>query len=196
MADKPSPYERTDKQGPFRQGEIITSVPDYLVSSKDDGGVDVQVLNHPYAIIVTQDCDLEQDFRLRAEKKMNHFRVQRNLLLCEVWLASDVRQYERDGDTFKANRALWGDIQKNKDERFCFLEEVPADIDLAGEGLPELVVHLRATFSILTEEAYSLASRGSLVRRCKLRSPYLEHLSQRVAGYLCRVALPEPHRSV
>jgi hypothetical protein len=54
-------------EGVFRQGEIVSDViqvhlrADSLAA--DAGDVDLEEKIHPYALILTQDCDLDWDFK-------------------------------------------------------------------------------------------------------------------------------------
>lgn len=64
-----------------------------------------------------------------------------------------------------------------------------------GEGAPELVIDFKRYFTLPTGELYRWIALGETRRRCRLRSPYMEHLSSRFAYFLSRVALPEDYRS-
>ena len=67
-------------EGALRQGEIITSVVDHQVSLETlqlpEGGLRVDKRRHSHAIVLTQDCDLDWDYKaqrriLRARNKTN-----------------------------------------------------------------------------------------------------------------------------
>jgi hypothetical protein len=91
---------------------------------------------------------------------------------------------------------LWNRVKTNKDERYQFLEAVPADCDLFGAGLPELGVDFKRYFTLPSDEIYRRVELDEVRRHCRLASPYLEHLSTRFCYYQFRIALPEPHKSL
>jgi hypothetical protein len=198
-------YKVSSSEGPLRQGEIISGLVqvrvllDSIGSRKKYKGVDII---HPLAIIVTQDCDLEQDFKARDGKAGKH-RILPNILFCEVELATELRfgaknetlSEEKRARSAEINSKIWPNIEKNKDERYHFLQRVQPEEDLLGEGLNELAIEFKRYFTIPTDEVYFRISNGSAKRRCKLESPYLEHFSVRFHYYHYRVALPEDHIS-
>jgi hypothetical protein len=102
----------------------------------------------------------------------------------EPW--DSVRAKIRGGD-------LWKPVGQNKSDRYHFLQAVPSELDLAGEGLPALVVDFKRFFTLPATEIERQIANGEARRRCRLLSPYREHLQSRIAFYLQRVGLPEPH---
>jgi hypothetical protein len=92
------------------------------------------------------------------------------------------------------NATLWDPVKKNKNERYQFLQQVEQADDAAAEGVPETGIDFRRYFTIPTGEVYVQIEKFAR-RRCRLLSPFLEHLSNRFAHYLCRVALPFEHVS-
>jgi len=146
-------------------------------------------VHHPLAVILTQDCDLEQDFKARqghvaADKQIP------SLLFCEVATAEDLYGFVK-----QTNKKLWDRIRINKDERYHFLQKVEPGDDALGQGLPEMGIDFKRYFTIPTDELYRRVELSEAQRRCILQSPYLEHLSSRFAYYLSRVALPLDHVS-
>jgi hypothetical protein len=108
----------------FRQGEILSAVVQTrldlaTLDTPTEGYVRVR---HPFTVILTQDCDLEQDFSARrghvaADKQIP------GILFCEVATAEDLYGFVK-----QTNRKLWDRIRINKDERYHFLQKVePAD---------------------------------------------------------------------
>jgi hypothetical protein len=87
------------------------------------------------------------------------------------------------------NSTLWKPIKNNKDERYHFLEKVSSEVDVLEKGLPELAIDFKRYFTIPTEEVY-VRLEFDAACRCRLVSPYLEHLSGRFYAFQSRVALP------
>lgn len=183
-------YTSSPADGGLRQGEIVTGIVQPVVDSRtiaSDEGPLVDTKAHPYALIVSQDCDLDWDFKAR-KGEASADKIIPNILFCEVTTAAGLRG--RSG----INSDIWKRIKDNKDERYHFLQRVEPDEDILGEGLPELGVDFKRFFTVPTEDVY-YQLEATLRRRCRLLSPYLEHFSTRFCYYQFRVALPADHFS-
>jgi hypothetical protein len=148
--------------------------------------------DHPLAIVLSQDCDLEQDYSTRNRTRpaigisdLNN--LLSSIIFCEVIKASDLRDTGPDMDS-----KTWKRVKFNKDERYHFLAEVPASADLQGEGLPCLALDFKKYFTIPTDVVYWQVGLGAK-RRCFLVPPYAGHLSARFFSYQSRIALPLDH---
>lgn len=175
----------------LRQCEILTGVEELVMAEPhaviDQTSLRVGLRTHPYALVVSQDCDLEWDHRARSTGDQQ--RQIPNVLFCEITTAELLlNRADMNGGVFKR-------IKQNKDERYQFLEAVPPSDDMVTEGLPELALDFKRYFTVPTGVLYSAIQAGRCSRRCRLSSPYLEQVSTRFAYYLLRVALPEDHRS-
>jgi hypothetical protein len=166
--------------GALRQGEILSGVTlyDYLPE-----GSEIQPKIKSFAIVVNQDCDLIQDFDRRqatGEGNLEH------ALLIEGQLAEVVRPTI-------GGRDLWKPVSQNKNERFQLFSRIIAERDACGEGLPSLMFDFRAFFSVPVPEIYRQIQAGEARRRCRLADIYRENFQQRLAAFLSRIPLPEPH---
>lgn len=181
-----------DKLTPLRQGEILTDLVQLQIapdSLPDEASPVILRKVHPYALVLTQDCDLEQDFRAREKRPVSD-KLLPSILFCEVATAEELF-----GRVKPLGSKAWERIRINKDERYHFLQKVEPVDDVRGQGLPELGVDFKRYFTIAPEEVYWRVQQRHCRRRCVLQSPYLEHLSSRFAYFLSRVALPEDHVS-
>jgi hypothetical protein len=144
----------------------------------------VDVENHAFSVIVSQDCDLDQDHRARAEG--------RGAPLPHILFLPAVPV-----EPFKAllplGSATWKRVKQNNDPRYHVIQSVIPELDLGGEGLPALGVDFKRCFSVATAEVWFRLREGGARRRCRLSTPWAEHLSSRLAYYLSRVALPQDH---
>jgi hypothetical protein len=172
------------------QGEIISNLVHVHVEvqSLDIPPLRVVQRSHPQSIVLTQACELEQDYLARQDDGLAHKRIP-CILFCELALASELKSTVQKSE-------FWMRIRQNNDERYHFFEGVPPDLDAEQLGLPELGVDFKRLFAVPTDEVYWRVNAGEAQRRCSLGSPYLEHFCRRFANYLSRVALPEPHSSV
>jgi hypothetical protein len=166
----------------LRQGEIITGV---IQHSYNPISQEVNFIVHNYAFLLSQDCDLLSDYEA-AKKGETHLN---GVLLYEA-------------DTVEQRRPTLGDskswryVRDNRDDRYHFLEAVPPDQDILGQGLPELIIDFRRLFTVSPREIYrQIEDPEGAKRRCRVEMPYREHLQSRAAFYMQRVMLPRMHES-
>ncbi len=186
-------YAPTQGDSAIRQGEILTGLMQFILDVSDRlslEDISFSSLLHPYAIVVSQDCDLDWDFKARTANERNSGKLIPNILFCEVVTAEDLRGSEG------INSTLWGNIRTNKNERYQFLQRILPEQEALGLGLPELGVDFKRYFTIPTSEVYAqFRWENGAQRRCWFRSPYAEHFSTRFHYYQARIALPSDHFS-
>ena len=183
--------------GALRQGEILSNLKQFKLNleSLRSGKPLAEPIIHPFAIVVTQDCDAEQDFKKRRASDLVSDKIIPSILFCEVVAAEQLRNRDKENKIKEINSTVWGQVKINKNERYHFLESVPVESDSLSEGLPELTLDFKRYFTIPTEEVYYRLEIGEAKRCCRLISPYLEHLTSRFNNFQSRIALPEDHTS-
>ena len=192
MAGEVGIYVTSPTQGELRQGEIISDLVQVRLAIETVDGSSIPRVNsviHPYAIIVSQDCDLLQDYRARNSGDVKPDKLLPNILFCEVTTAEELC-LGRAGMGSREQKLF----AKNKVERYHFLQKVPPEADALQQGLPELGIDFKRFFTVPTDEVYKRLTLNAK-RRCLMNSPYLEHLSDRFSYFQQRIALPEDHQS-
>jgi hypothetical protein len=190
VEDNPLPIIYTpSSSGTLRQGEIISDLAQASIQIETIYSDEPVIIyeDHPFAIIVTQYCDLTQDFKARQEQT-NADKMLPNILFCQMVSAEELKRANN------LNSSIWGRVSRNKDERYHFFQKIGPEQDALGKGLPELGVDFKRYFTLPADEVYHRL-KSDARRRCCLASPYLEHFSTRFAYYQFRVALPEDHFS-
>ena len=193
-------YAKSDPLSGLRQGELLSDVIETVcdIRSLTNDIPEFLEKSHPFAFVLSQDCDLDWDFTARlSQQKLQ--RLIPNVLLCEVKRAK-VRAQEivdSEGSRDSDKSRIWTRIKQNKDERYQFFESIEKCHDLQedDEAIGELVIDFKRYFTVPTDELYVRIKSGETKRRCRLVHPYLEHLSSRFAYFQSRVALPEDHES-
>lgn len=188
---------RPSSEGSLRQGEILTNLKQFKlnIESLRSAKPLVEPIIHPFAIVITQDCDCEQDFKPRIEGIISTATVP-SILFCEVVEAESLRNRDKGKSKIDITSEVWKQVKNNKNERYHFLETIPKTADLLVEGLPELALDFKRYFTIPTEEVYYRIEIEEAKRRSRLVSPYLEHLTSRFNYFQSRIALPEDHTSI
>jgi len=143
---------------------------------------------HPYAIVITQDCDLDWDYKARGTNN-NPAKLLNSIVLCEMAPAESIRS--TDG----MNRKEWDLVVAHRHERFYFFEKISPECDVEQEGLPELTADFKRVFGIDAATLYRQIELSMVKRRAVLVSPYLEHFSRRYHSFHGRVALPFQYES-
>lgn len=185
-------YLASDKSSSLRQGEIVTGVVQYnpVIDEipKEFQELSFTPIIHPYAIVITQDCDLDWDYKARGTNN-NPAKLLNSIILCEIGKAESIRS--TDG----MNRKEWGLVVAHRHERFYFFEKIPPECEVEQEGLPELTADFKRVFGINAGTLYRQIELGIVKRRAVLASPYLEHFSRRYHSFHGRVALPSQYES-
>lgn len=178
-------YYPANRDGPLRQGDMLSNLVQLHIRLDTVGNEEVVVLRkvHPYAVVLSQDCDLEQDFKNRNAGRQGSLP---NVLFCEVETPDTLRGKLDFGSK------EWKQAVQNKNERFQFLQALSKEEDALGVGLPSLAMDFKRYFTIPTDEVY--ARLNGEARRHAILSPiYAQHLCARFSFFLSRVALPLDH---
>lgn len=175
-----SPIYIASDPGRFHQGEILADVKQYVVDKET-----VKAIKYSFCVVLSQECDLEQDFRIRSSEKVDRPKLLKNVLLC-VALPTDLFKGapKPDDDPVKIDSKGRQMALMNKNERYQFLESQP--------GFPDLFVDFKSYLTIPTDDLYSQVE-NTATRICRLSSPYMEQISNRCFSFLSRIALPREH---
>jgi hypothetical protein len=191
-------YSPSLHPGRLWQGEILEDLPQWKLTH--DGiaasaaypgpehqvpeqiAVEVMPIDHHFVIVMSQDCDLVQDFEARS----NGGESLLNLFFCDAFPEQEAHA------RFQNLPDRWQKLKRNQMERYQFLQSVAPQDDLLGQGLPALVMDFKDYFTLPTAEAYERLTLGTN-RRSRLLSPYLEHMIHRFHNFQSRVALPRDH---
>ena len=174
-------YTRDSLAAELRQSEIISGLIQALWNPSTE---EVEFREHPYAVVLTQDCDLLWDYEKRQKDGAGSLD---SVLLYTADPAHEVRARTEGRD-------IWKRIIQNNDERYHLLEFVGPEVDICGEGIGGLILDFKSFFTLPPEDIYRQIESQTARRRCRLEMPYREHLQCRAAYYFQRVTLPTPHQ--
>lgn len=161
----------------------------------------LEIIESNYLVVLSQDCDLNQDYGARLEIKnididenpdkfssLNNKLIP-SVLLCPAYPAEQLRMGEhlqflqlKLPVISKSTKTPWKKICQNETPRYHFLHEYePFEI-------PDLVIDFKRFYTVSTEYLYNNYSN---VYFASLNALYRENLSQRFANYLSRIGLPD-----
>jgi len=171
------------------QGDIFEEFTYKFTKIFDQSGEIINI-TLPYAIVLTQDCDLEWDYEKRdsnPNKKLdtNDDKVLQSILICPAYIAEQFRA----GDHLKGlglvmekwGSNLWRHIVSNQNERFHYLEE---DIE---NKMPNLVVDFKHYYTVPADDIYNITENKYEISISPL---FREDISRRFSNYLSRIGLP------
>lgn len=142
----------------------------------------------PYSVIITQDCDLEQDYNNRINKEStDNDKYIHTILLCQAHLSEKLRGGAHLEDLSIKTRSIpsveWKQLRQNNIYRYHSLEEA-SDLQI-----PSLVIDFKHYFSILRDILYT--DEYSNKRIATISALFRDNLSIRYAQYLSRIGLPD-----
>jgi hypothetical protein len=146
-------------------------------------------------VILSPDCDLEQDFNSRFHDERDNVNpdpVAREIeephrlpyvLLCDVYERDQIRP------RFTGMKDVWRRLEKNQDERYHHFAEAP----LSGTDPPVMLPGFYLDFKILTLATQRLYEAiGAGVKREAVVPPiYLHDLVHRFYSFHSRVGIPD-----
>lgn len=140
----------------------------------------------PYIIILTQDCDLEQDFKCRTNELKNDDKRLQSVLICpaygwEEFIRGDhLKDYELKMEKISSDQKR--KIRQQQVPRFHYLDE-----DKENQ-IPPLVIDFKHYYTLPVEFLRHIYKDHYAY---SLEELFREALSQRYSFYLSRIGLPE-----
>lgn len=178
---------RSKRHSRICQGDIFRDI-EHIEHVKERRGIlEVSKIVFPYVVILTQDCDLEQDYKFRKEPNLTKDKLLISVLVAPLYTAEHVFQGEHMSDlgmtmaTVNKKRTAGDYLMNNERPRYHYLSFPQSST------LVDSVVDFKHYFS--ANVSYLLKTRAqSFV--CTLAELHREDLSQRFASYLARIGLP------
>ena len=149
-----------------------------------DGNPEGTLRTYNYAVVLSQDCDLEQDYNARQESDQENLDKHLfGILLCGVYEEDEVRAGIYRNGAARLGSKEWKFVQQNTSPRYQYLGYVP------GPDC-KLVVDFKDYFFVPVTYLYEQINRGATRRIASMDSPWKDHLLQRFGFYMIRVGLP------
>ena len=179
------------REGRIVQGDIIRDVEHVEYVKEQRGVIEVSKIVFPLSVVLTQDCDLEQDFKFRWSRENRPTNQDKYLLSVLVAPLYNV-EHVYDGMhlselglqmmTISKKKTPGEYLRNNERPRFHYIE-----FDSAVPIVPS-VIDFKHYFSVNGVYLKRL-KRSNFV--CRLPDLFREDLSLRFANYLARIGLPD-----
>lgn len=180
-----------DESPRVRQGDIYKNVPYYESYKEKNGEFELVVYEFPFVLVLTQDCDLEQNKTGRnkgAETAPQGQIVNDKHLISVIVVPLYNAEHVFSGEHLSQIRVVAGkqntdqrkNIKNNQTPRYHYIE--------FGEDvvLPNSVIDFKHYYSVSIDWLEQNASS----RVCGIDPLYRELISQRFSNYLSRIGLP------
>lgn len=181
-------YYRKHNAGRAVQGDILRDIKfiDWDISGSDPNDITLNEIDLPYVVILSQDCDLENDFKNRnMENPEKHDAYLKSILVCPAYLMENLK----DGVHLKSfglkmekkGGDNWKKIKKNLDPRYHYL------MGDARYQIPDLIIDFKHYYTLPVKFLYGIYSTHYIA---SLEELFRESLCQRFSFYLSRIGLP------
>lgn len=175
--------------GRVSQGDVYRDV-EYIESVlEEDGNLIISKIVFPLIVVLTQDCELAQDFMVRNPPP-NRQPSQDKLLISvlvapaynadHVYNGSHLSQLTMTMQKIEGNRKKV--VEQNNNPRYHYL-----DFPNAIQAVPS-IVDFKHYFSVRLDYLVSIKDERFV---CRIKELYREDLSHRFASFLSRIGLPD-----
>lgn len=177
----------------INQCDIFRNV-EFIEYVKDEGNlIEVSKIIFPQVIVLTQACDLQQDFNARQKIKdasnPNHDKFLISVIVAPIYNFEEFRQgthLDQLGLTMDPKgrriKSMCKNIIKNENKRYHYLN-FSDEVELV-----ESVIDFKHYFTVTVEYLNSVYNSNYV---CSIDSLYRELISQRFANFLARIGLPD-----
>lgn len=179
------------KQERLVNGDIFKDIEFIEFIEEVDGVVLGNKISYPLVILLTQDCDLEQDFKARMpkdDKEINHDKWLLSVLVVPIYNAEHVfagnhlEELDMKMGIINKSKTPGDMLRQNSNPRYHYLQ-----FDETIDIVPS-IIDFKHFFSISKEYLQRVKSKNYI---CTINELYREDITQRFAAFLSRLALPE-----
>lgn len=182
---------KTEKAASSRlcQGDIIRDVDCIEYVSEKSGVIEVSRIVFPLVVVLTQDCDLEQDYKCHGETaKQIQDKLLISVLVAPIYNVEHVYRGEHLSDLkvsmqpVPKTKSPGNFLRNNERPRYHYLD-FPDDIPIVTS-----VIDFKHYFSVNAKHLTALKTSNYV---CGLSPLFREDVSQRFASFLSRIGLPD-----
>lgn len=180
------------KESRICQGDIFRDVEFIESVTELKGQLEINKIVFPLAIVLTQDCDLQQDYtdRFSRRKVSNQDKRLFSVLVAPLYNVEHFYSGEHLSDLglkmqLVNKKKTQGDFLRNNQTPRCHFLQFGEDVPIVDS-----VIDFKHYFSVSVEYLKKKKNRKDWV--CKISDLFREDISQRFAAFLSRIGLPDP----
>lgn len=179
---------KTQCKSRILQGDIFQDVEYIEYAIENSGIIEVSKINFPLVIVLTQDCDLEWDYKYRWSRKKNEYNNQDKWLLSVLVAPLYNAEHMYEGKQLEDLDILMSPVSRksstlknNNNPRYHYIE-FPDNIPIVPS-----IIDFKHYFSVNIKYLKSI-KRDQFV--CSVSELYREDISNRFSNFLSRIGLP------
>jgi hypothetical protein len=181
---------KTKRLSRISQGDIFTEIECIESVTEKRGIITVEKIVFPLVVVLSQDCDLEQDARYRIGMKTASSDDKRllSVLVAPLYNAEHVFEGVHLSDlnmkmqVFSRKSSRTEALKQNEVPRYHYFE-FPSEIPIVPQ-----IADFKHFFSVNLNYLEAVRSKSF---KCRISELFREDLSQRFASYLARIGLPD-----
>jgi hypothetical protein len=180
---------RTRNLSRISQGDVYREVEFLEYIAEKEGNIEISKIVFPLVIVLTQDCDLYQDFKFRFGRPRPT--TQDKLLLSvlvaplynveHLYLGEHLSQLDIQMSTINKGKTPGKNLRNNETLRYHYIE-FPDDVQVVPS-----VIDFKHYFSVNVQYLKRIKNTNFV---CTVSPLYREDISQRFASFLSRIGLP------
>jgi hypothetical protein len=172
-----------------QQGDIFENVDLVRYAPLDAAQLEVTFVRFPWVVVLSQDCDLQQDFKTRWGRPAltNQDKYLLSVLVAplynasHVYLGTQLKELGLESQKIDPAKSPGKNLRNNQNPRYHYMELPP------NLGLPALVVDFKHYF---TADVAYLREKKLDDWVCCVGPLFREDLAHRFSAFLSRIGLP------
>lgn len=187
---------KVDKSASIQQCDIFRDVEFIEYAQEFDETIEISKIVFPYVIVLTQACDLQQDFKNRVrlendnEGNNNHDKLLFSSIVAPIYNYDEFLEGKHlsqlglsMSNIGKKDRSPSKNIMMNENKRYHYLK-FSEDVKIV-----ESVIDFKHYFTVNQNYLNKLFQNNYV---CSVESVYREFILQRFSNFLSRIGLPDP----
>lgn len=172
------------------QGDIYKDVEFIEYAIEKAGVIEISKIVFPFVVVLTQDCDLNQDYTVRwaRNEASNHDKKIISIIVAplynveHVYKGEHLSELEMTMAEIRKERTPGKTLRQNQTPRYHYLE-FPTNVPIVSS-----VIDFKHYFTVNVEYLRKHKKANFI---CQIGPLYREDVSQRFSSYLSRIGLPE-----
>ena len=181
---------KLQKRARISQGDIYKDVEFIEYAIEKEGMIEISKIVFPFVVVLTQDCDLNQDYTVRWSRNdvSNHDKKLISVIVVplynveQVYSGEHLSELEMTMAEIKKGKTPGKTLRQNQTPRYHYIE-FPDNIPIVSS-----VIDFKHYFTVNVEYLKKHKKENFI---CQIGQLYREDVSQRFSSYLSRIGLPE-----
>lgn len=181
---------KLQKRARISQGDIYKDVEFIEYAIEKEGVIEISKIIFPFIVVLTQDCDLNQDYSVRWARNevSNHDKKLISVIVVplynveHVYRGEHLSELEMTMAEIKKGKTPGRTLRQNQTPRYHYIE-FPANVPIVSS-----VIDFKHYFTVNVEYLKKHKKANFI---CQIGPLYREEVSQRFSSYLSRIGLPE-----